>query len=142
MNCFEIILTVAVFPLFYGLKLSAPGAEFQCSGNIKIDSEYSEQTGEREQSLPQEIGIRKGPFNVQSGQCATCDMINTLYLPRKVQVQIPDLLCSNIRSNVSNHHFRTSSDRNKQQNLSKYNTYYISLTNILAVMSTFYLWAQ
>ena len=59
MNCFEIILTVAVFPLFYGVKLSAPGAEFQCSGNIKIDSEYSEQTGEREQSLPQEIGIRK-----------------------------------------------------------------------------------
>ena len=44
MNCFEFILIVAVFPLFYGLKLSAPGAEFQCSGNIKIDSEYLEQT--------------------------------------------------------------------------------------------------
>ena len=41
---------VAVFPLFYGLKLSAPGAEFQCSGNIKIDSEYSEQTRERTES--------------------------------------------------------------------------------------------
>ena len=50
MNCFEFILIVAVFPLFYGLKLSAPGAEFQCSGNIKIDSEYSEQTRERTES--------------------------------------------------------------------------------------------
>ena len=67
MNRFEIILIVAVFPLFYGLKLSAPGAEFQCSGNIKIDSEYLEQTRERTESASGNWNW-KGPFNVQSGK--------------------------------------------------------------------------
>ena len=66
MNCCEIILTVAVFPLFYGVKLSAPGAEFQCSGNIKIDSEYSEQTRERTVCLRKlELGKDRIRYNAQ-----------------------------------------------------------------------------
>ena len=56
----------AVFPLFYGLKLSAPGAEFQCSGNIKIDSEYSEQTRERTVCLRKlELGKDRIRYNAQ-----------------------------------------------------------------------------
>ena len=70
MNCFEVILIVAVFPLFYGLKLSAPGAEFQCSGNIKIDSEYLEQTRERTESASGNWNWERTIFNVQSGKAA------------------------------------------------------------------------